>query len=389
MSDVFAWVRRRWRLAALVLVILSVALVWAVFPSLLGGTPEGPSDVRVAELSCPECDFVDLTALDLDTSDGTYPAEELRSALDTGQPPLAMLGADTAQLAFTVGNESQDAQVLVTGIEVEVRAYEALSPPLRLACQVPERGGVGITGEPVEATRFTLALDPGLVGTSRTIQLDGQPANPVRLRPTGLQRYVGELELTSPGRYDIGVQVSYDTSGGVSETIESETLQLLRLPVPAGPDVAMIPSDAQPVCQSADFPADGPPRLLSEVEVDATDDGVRIRFAFADGMPAVRVERVEPPIRAQPSGRPVEVEGTQFLAVQMAPASGVDLSGEQPRQTYEGPDRFAPDASPVTEVVLTEDSPGLMTWVVGLDGPAAFVFDRESQTVQLLVSPRD
>jgi hypothetical protein len=74
------------------------------------------------------------------------------------------------------------------------------------------------------------------------------------------------------------------------------------------------------------------------------------------------------------------------MVVRMTPASGVDLSGSQPVETYTGPVRFTPATPVVAEVVRTGDFEAVLSWAVGthdrvdfrvltLTGPDRLVID--------------
>lgn len=107
--------------------------------------------------------------------------------------------------------------------------------------------------------------------------------------------------------------------------------------------------------------------LLTAVRV--SDDRVVFEFR-GDAAPGVDVAYVEEAI-ADGSGEPVEVEGEALLQVRMAPAAGVDLSGDELEETYTGPSRIE-GAGPMVEVVRTGDFEANLTWVVGLDSERPF-----------------
>ncbi|MGY1840457.1 MULTISPECIES: AMIN-like domain-containing (lipo)protein [unclassified Modestobacter] len=108
----------------------------------------------------------------------------------------------------------------------------------------------------------------------------------------------------------------------------------------------------------------------------ARHDGFdRVVLEFAGGAaPGYRVSYVEPPITADGSGAEIPVPGAAFLEVRATPASGVDLSGAEPRETYPGPDRVAPagGGGVVTEVVQTGDFEGQLAWTIGLQERVPF-----------------
>lgn len=137
--------------------------------------------------------------------------------------------------------------------------------------------------------------------------------------------------------------------------------------------------------------SDGGVALLTDVRVGEHEGFDRIVFEFAGNtVPSYRVAPADPPLTASGSGREVEVEGDSFLEVAFSGASGVDLSGGQPVETYTGPDRVdGDDTRTVTQVVQLGDFEGELRWVVGLSqqmpfsvgtlsGPARLVVDVQS-----------
>ncbi|SFE04879.1 hypothetical protein SAMN05216574_10224 [Blastococcus tunisiensis] len=120
--------------------------------------------------------------------------------------------------------------------------------------------------------------------------------------------------------------------------------------------------------ESDGYPGTGEPALLTDVRVAGQETFDRVVLEFADQVPGYRVQYVEPPITADGSGRTVEIPGEAYLQITAQPASGVDLSGDQPRPTYDGPARIDPPYGEViTEAVRTGDFEGVLTWTVGLE----------------------
>jgi hypothetical protein len=110
----------------------------------------------------------------------------------------------------------------------------------------------------------------------------------------------------------------------------------------------------------------------------------RVVWTFDGPMPAYRVGYVQRPITEDGSGRRVEVEGDAVLQIILTPASGTDLTGEEPRQVYEGPRRIAATrfgTTVVREIVETGDFEATLSWVVGVDRLAPFaVFELSNPT---------
>ncbi|MBT8207479.1 MAG: hypothetical protein KJO18_04330, partial [Acidimicrobiia bacterium] len=118
----------------------------------------------------------------------------------------------------------------------------------------------------------------------------------------------------------------------------------------------------------------GETAFLTTVRTETYNTFTRIVFEFDDATPEYRIEYLDGEPLASPSGNPLDIEGNAFLAITMAPAAGVDLSGDEPVVTYEGPDRISIEADDITELVKSEDFEATLGWVVGLESEQPFSF---------------
>jgi hypothetical protein len=108
-------------------------------------------------------------------------------------------------------------------------------------------------------------------------------------------------------------------------------------------------------------------------------------FEFEPGDLAYRIRYVDRPPRNIP-GEPVEVDGDAMLHIAISGASGVDLSGPQPEQTYTGPDRFSPERlGQVQELAIVSDFEAHLEWVVGLRERAGFAVATLSDPNRLVI----
>jgi len=67
----------------------------------------------------------------------------------------------------------------------------------------------------------------------------------------------------------------------------------------------------------------------------------------------------------------VPVGGDAFIKVDLSSTS-FDLSGEEVRETYEGPRRIPVNSLSVVEIVRLEDFEGVSSWVIGVTGEKPF-----------------
>lgn len=128
--------------------------------------------------------------------------------------------------------------------------------------------------------------------------------------------------------------------------------------------------------------------LLTAVETGRHEGFDRIVWTFDGATPAYRVTYVDRPITEDGSGTPIDVRGDAMLQIILTPASGTDLSGEEVRKIYEGPERIdgsASGTSVVEEVVLTGDFEATLSWVIGLDRRAPFTVTELSDPTRIVI----
>lgn len=120
-----------------------------------------------------------------------------------------------------------------------------------------------------------------------------------------------------------------------------------------------------------------------------TYDRVTFEFRATSGgkrIPKYQLESATPPFTEDASGEPIAVEGNAFARIIFHGATGVDLDGETPRQTYTGPKEIKPGFDILVEAQETGDFEATLSWVFGLsrsscwsvqllEGPLRFVLD--------------
>ena len=152
-------------------------------------------------------------------------------------------------------------------------------------------------------------------------------------------------------------------------------------------------SDCPPLAGGATTPQVSPEiearetMYLTHVGIEALECSDRVLFSFRKAAPGpgynVSYEPAATAKRQDGSGNAVEVDGSAFLVVRLAPVMGAEVVGEQVQPTYTGPRRLTPaGTSFVREVVETGDFEAMVTWVIGLDEERPFtVTASESELV--------
>jgi hypothetical protein len=149
-------------------------------------------------------------------------------------------------------------------------------------------------------------------------------------------------------------------------------------------DTTAPPAD-QPLTGAATTPTSTPRQqgekaFLTAVRADAHTAYDRVVFEFEGPAPGYDAAYVSGPLTNDDTGAPIPVDGSSVLRLTMASAASADV-GVAIRDTYPGPDRFAPSGTPVVaELVQVSDFEGKLTWAIGLRREAPF-------KVQALTSP--
>lgn len=101
----------------------------------------------------------------------------------------------------------------------------------------------------------------------------------------------------------------------------------------------------------------------------ARHDGFdRIVFEFSGNPPDYRLEYIEPPIVADPSGLPIEIAGDAFLWVRFEPANAHDDDGNPTFSTGE----LTPGLPALLEVERIGDFEAVVSYVLGLSEEVDF-----------------
>ncbi len=132
--------------------------------------------------------------------------------------------------------------------------------------------------------------------------------------------------------------------------------------------------------------------LLERIGIGRHEGYDRVVFEFRGDLPGYRVEYVEPPLKEDGSGNPVEVGGAGIVLVRMEPASGFDLNTGEGVIVYKGPKRIEGSdagASTVREVVRTGDFEAVLSWAIGLEEKVDFRVTTATSPARLIVDFRN
>jgi hypothetical protein len=132
--------------------------------------------------------------------------------------------------------------------------------------------------------------------------------------------------------------------------------------------------------------------LLERVAVGRHEGYDRVVFQFTNALPGYKVEYVQPPLKEDGSGNPVQIKGNAFVVVRMEPASGFDLNTGEGVLVYKGPKRIdgsAAGTSVVQELVRTGDFEAVLSWAVGLSDKVDFRVQTATSPLRLIVDFRN
>jgi hypothetical protein len=131
--------------------------------------------------------------------------------------------------------------------------------------------------------------------------------------------------------------------------------------------------------------------LLERIAVGRHEGYDRVVFQFRNDLPGYRVEYVQPPLKEDGSGNPVEIQGGAIVLVRMEPASGFDLGTPGGVMVYKGPKRIqgsSAGTSVVRELVRTGDFEAVLSWAVGLTDKVDFRVRTATSPSRLIVDFR-
>jgi hypothetical protein len=141
-------------------------------------------------------------------------------------------------------------------------------------------------------------------------------------------------------------------------------------PQSTAPSAEPVPSDALgpfdcdlPVIEDATVAR----AQIADVRVGTHADYDRVVFEFANGLPEISLDRATPPFSKDPSGLPIDVEGTSFLRLIMR---GGTKQTEDGTSSYDGPTDFDPGFPVLVDLIEGGDFEAQSTWFVGLTGEA-------------------
>lgn len=164
----------------------------------------------------------------------------------------------------------------------------------------------------------------------------------------------------------------------------------------ATPPVSEAPTRAPTVAPTPDigpfacsFPVEGSGTVtvahITDVRVGEHDGYDRIVFEFDTGIPTHAISEATPPIIADPSGLPLEVQGSSFWQILLTGGTKMMPDGTS---SYTGPTDLTPGFAKLVELVEGGDFEAVSTWYAGLsttscvrvltlDGPPRLVIDVE------------
>jgi hypothetical protein len=148
---------------------------------------------------------------------------------------------------------------------------------------------------------------------------------------------------------------------------------------------------ASPIaCATAVNAGIAPSDRLTGVAVEAGVGIDKIVFTFGPSTgipsgadPTGELKPTTPPFSLGGSGADVSVAGHRFIAVTFR---GMAIADEQGKPSYTGPSDIKPMALAVRELRLVDDFEGVVSWIVGVDGPACVAVTSMSSPKRIVVA---
>jgi hypothetical protein len=142
----------------------------------------------------------------------------------------------------------------------------------------------------------------------------------------------------------------------------------------ATPTAQPTSNPASPSAAACTLPSPGPlaSNTLVNASLERTSSGARLVFTFGSrppdsvAEPTIAIVFDEPPFSMAGSGQPVTVAGQRFLMVRM---NGMVYGKADGSPVYEGERNLRLAGATIPQAVLVDDFEGVVSWIVGLDGP--------------------
>jgi hypothetical protein len=106
---------------------------------------------------------------------------------------------------------------------------------------------------------------------------------------------------------------------------------------------------------------------ITDVRVGTHDGYDRVAFQFGGGIPEFDIGSATPPFTADPSGQPLNVDGSSFVSITL---HGGTKQMDTGASSYSGPPNFALDFPTLVNLVEGGDFEAVSTWYAGLSRAA-------------------
>jgi hypothetical protein len=158
----------------------------------------------------------------------------------------------------------------------------------------------------------------------------------------------------------------------------------------AAPTIAPSNPTSPTACATRVNAGIAPSDRLTDVAVEAGIGVDKIVFTFGPSTgipsgtdPTGELKPTTPPFSLGGSGADVSVAGHRFIAVTFR---GMAIADEQGNPSYTGPSDIKPMALAVRQLRLVDDFEGVVTWIVGVDGPACVAVTSLSSPKRIVVA---
>ncbi len=198
------------------------------------------------------------------------------------------------------------------------------------------------------------------------------------------------------GEVDTGDSITTTTIAEPAASVTTEADGTTTTSTSA-PDVTIVDGGIDPLddADRADKHGAGTdtgPNYVTDVRIGRHEGYDRFVIELRDeGMPEWWVTVGERELTGDPSGEPIDLEGTSRLDLRMYPASRVEFTDEEPGyvEIYTGPDRIAGTSATMAEAVLVGDFEANLLWAIGLRDPVDFRVLELTNPTRLVIDVRN